>query len=531
MTLDALISYRARVRGIAITAVLALGGCSLQGLDDLTPPFTPCTGPAECEPLNLRDGIAEETCERWVCVTDYCRLRRPGTSDEICNGADDDCDTRIDEAGEVVEPIAVLDFPAPLQSIESRAGGGATAVFLTSRSATFARATVLDAEPVSPTAGSFATSDDGVRPPLSGCVGSDPARTCSLDRMSLSHLEGDLHVVASRVARPDGPLRIGPIVDREVTLSGTDARSSIWRGLDAGSDGAIEDLTVVGASFDRDRTPSALVAATLPDAIGGARVGLLGVWLERDPSDLRWAHGTNDGDLQRAAAPLAGDSSAPDIAALADGRWLVAYPTAPAGVAWVLVGALAEPAPRCMPMPTRACVTSDERGLVTQVPMAATDARTSDPLVVEGEGVLASVMPDELVVATGRAVEGAGQSVALAYLEDEDVVFVPGSASSGIAWGEARRVAAAGAHDLSITYVESGLTTGEVRGGYVLAWSTSDGTYVARLADAPSEPIVSFLGAPTTHPRAFLDETGGVSLVAGSGASLVVLAHACGVDR
>jgi hypothetical protein len=78
-------------------------GCSFTGLSDYEI-FT-CDAHPQCEPLNEREGIAEDACVRYQCATDgRCRLQprdrdRDGHADAACAGSDgcdalpcDDCD-------------------------------------------------------------------------------------------------------------------------------------------------------------------------------------------------------------------------------------------------------------------------------------------------------------------------------------------------------------------------------------------------------------------------------------------------------
>lgn len=531
MTSGGVPSYRGRVRGLAIGALFFVGACSLQGLDDLTPPYTDCDDDGDCQPLNDRDAISEETCERWYCAVGFCRLRTPGALEETCNGADDDCDALIDESGGEPESVAqVLVAPASLTSIEARPEGGATAVFLDAPAESVWRATIVGSGATTAIPASFATSDTGASAPSAGCVGAMPTRACAIRSVSFAHVDGELHVVAARVAREgDGPLRIGPVVDESITLSGTDARSSLWRGLDASEHGALGAMTIASARSDRERVPSALLGVALPEAAGGARVGLLGVWVERDPSGLRWAHAAGAGEVTLAGALLS-DVSSPSVTALDGGRWLVAFPTESSALATVLVAALPEPAARCAGAPTAACVSADDQGLVTQVPVGAVEPRTSGAMVIAAEGML-PIGASPVVIAAGRTVD-ATQIIALAYLEDDELVLVLGGVrDASISLGDPQRIAAAGARDLSVTYAPEGLRTGAERGGFVLAWSTSDGTFVARVPDAAPTPLLSYVGEPSASPRAFIDDAERVAVVAGQEDRLVVFPHACGPRR
>ena len=525
LTSGRLPSYGGLVRGLAIGALLFVGGCSLQGLDDLTPPFTACTGTPDCETLNERDDIAADTCQRWVCVEDFCRLRRPGTVEETCNGADDDCDTHIDESGDVIAPVVVLHPPAALHAITS-SRTGAIASFLDAPSDTVWRASVRGTAEVGAVDARFATSESGASAPTPGCVGTESSRACAIASASIARVEGDLEVVVARVARDDGPIRIGPVTADAITLSGGDARSSLWDGIDGAN---TTRVAIVASPFDRGRTPTALVATVADDSMG-ARVALLGVWIERDPSGLRWAHGTDTGRVLALDPRAAGDVG-PSLAALSDGRFLVAYAASPSGIAWHLVASLSESAPRCMGTPTQACITADDEGLVTQVPISASETRTSAALLLEARGVLDAVAPSHVAIAAST-IEGS-DDVALAYLERDEVVLVPGTWSTSLVFdlGGTRRVSAPGARDLSLVHVPSGLATGADGRGWVVAWSTNDGTYVARLAEGEATIRASFLGDPSDQPHPFVDDTGHVSVLAGQPEGLVVFPHACGPTR
>lgn len=477
-----------------LAAVLVASGCSLQRLDDLTPPYAACTADADCEPLNVRDGLAPVQCRRWECIQSFCQLP------EI-------------ELPVRFEPVSVLDAPTDLHEI-SAADRGLLATFLRDEGgdSTMFRATVADSSPIAPVRSMLSRHDCG--------DGRD--QPCAIVTATSAWVNEDLHVVAARVLHPDAPVWVGPVTSTapDVTVPASAATSTISDGVAPSPDGPVAALAIAASPFDRNRVPQALVAMLVAGASPSVQV--MGLWVEQDPDGVRWAQGTSadpssPGTPARLERGPRDTEVRPAVVGLgrASSGWLLAYPASPSEIALVRIAALAEPA-RCTES-APPCVADDAAGnLITRV--AASGERTSSSLVLSEELLAVGEIMGDVALAAAPADPAAPPApfeVALAYRQADEIVVALATIDADVVTVDlagARRVDAPAVRDLSLTRLEQGLAAGDSGGGYLLAWSTSENTYLARLPDG-REPTAWQLNQVIAQPHAFMTATGDLHVV------------------
>lgn len=292
-------------------------------------------------------------------------------------------------------------------------------------------------------------------------------------------------------------------------------RSASWDGIDPTTTGCVGASRAGGPGArapslaalpdDRSSTPRALLAY-LADAASGseaASVETVGLWLEHDHTGGRWTHATGSGTPTVLADPATADTTRPATLAVPTtpaGAFVVAYGRDGGGVAVHLFEPPPEPAPTCPAPrdPATTCIALSVEGgpatiLASPTPERGRLERTSPVLAPPTSVVLgtAEVRGDVALARGPLRSSGAIDEIALVYVEADEVVlafFTVSAAARTLVPDTSRafRIPAPGVHDVSIEHLASGLATrvvGESPGGYVLLWSTPEGTFAARYRD------------------------------------------------
>lgn len=263
-------------------ALFVTPGCTLIGLWKI--PIGTCTEAAECEVLNVEDGILPSACQRWTCdVNSRCVIAardldgdhdpdpaceptgtdcddldrlRSGALSEVCDGVDNDCDRIVDETMLTPPPAADL---ATLMSTDRvgysgsasgdlglLAGDGPTEfVAVRDGASSVALGVAHAAQPPPPCFDPPCTSGR-INDTTLAAGNSCPVRSGDfLDRVACNTTDaaidrlGESWITASvsTTGCSRGRLLIGPLVsevDPRILLRGPVGRSNTWLGIDVG---------------------------------------------------------------------------------------------------------------------------------------------------------------------------------------------------------------------------------------------------------------------------------------------------------
>lgn len=319
-------------------------------------------------------------------------------------------------------------------------------------------------------------------------------------------------------------------------------------------------------------------------ADGSLDVELVGVWLEEGSASsapVGWVNATGSGEPVRLGVSTSEGATRPALRSWTSGTragYLVAYPVAGGGIAVHVVAAMDDPSPQC-PSPETMCETSDQcaegevcRRASAGDPMGRCqlrpcisefDARVTqvdDEPRVTPELVVPAAMTrfasadvaGDVALALGRTHEDGVIDVAFAW-EEADAIAVGlatfDPANGTFTEGRVERFDATAPDDLAITHVSEGMiregaeldgapVEDGLRGGFVATWrddpdpeAAGAETRAVRIADYDGSlvaPGAVVIGPSSVQPRAWVDATDRLRVLAHQGDAFQVIPAVCG---